>query len=225
MPQQNESPPVIPRSSVSFATTLVTALRSASTLMLAAISSSAATTQGDGYLMTAMNKMAFRQVEVFKEEKVGGSTTVAALVTALRSVSTLMLAATASSAATSPVTARSLIRWQMREPKGAEHESPSKKLIVLCLKETVSKKVELEAELNKLRSNVAEQRAKFEAIRSASDSHPLPYSNHIDVKADPPSPEVPESPSKKLIVLWLKETVSKKVKLEAELNELRSNRR
>ena len=85
--------------------------------------------------------------------------------------------------------------------------------------------MELEAELNKLRSNVAEQRAKFEAIRSASDSHPLPYSNHIDVKADPPSPEVPESPSKKLIVLWLKETVSKKVKLEAELNELRSNRR
>ncbi|KAK8179790.1 uncharacterized protein BKA78DRAFT_348075 [Phyllosticta capitalensis] len=74
---------------------------------------------------------------------------------------------------------------------GAEHESPSKKLIVLCLKETVSKKVELEAELNKLRSNVAEQRAKFEAIRSASDSHPLAYSNHIDVKADPPSPEVP----------------------------------
>lgn len=50
------------------------------------------------------------------------------------------------------------------------------------------------AELNELRSNVAEQRAKFEAIRSVSDSHPLVYShpnNHIDVKADPPSPEVP----------------------------------
>ncbi|KAK8202332.1 hypothetical protein IWZ01DRAFT_561997 [Phyllosticta capitalensis] len=77
----------------------------------------------------------------------------------------------------------------------AEHESPSKKLTVLCLKEiSVSKKVELEAELNKLRSNVAEQRAKLEAIWSASDSHPLAYShpnNHIDVKAGPPSPEVP----------------------------------
>ncbi|KAK8222698.1 hypothetical protein HDK90DRAFT_471006 [Phyllosticta capitalensis] len=50
------------------------------------------------------------------------------------------------------------------------------------------------AELNQLRSNAADNSAKFEATWSASGSHPLAYShpnNHINVNADPPLPNAP----------------------------------